>query len=158
MDGPREEREPRNIVDRAARSTIRGESTAFGFSIMITATFAAVQRKHGSPGAGDLMAFALLAVAAFTVLEGFASRGFREPLPTHGSIVATFGTALNFLSVGLAVLAALWSSDLIATDAAWFVCPVVAVTVYLAAETVEIIVAEAVQRARGDEDAKDVSD
>jgi len=158
MPRPPREREPRTIVDRAARSSIRGESTAFGFSIMITTTLAAVQLHHGSPGAVDLVLFALLAVAAFTTLEGMASRGFREPLPTHRSIVATLGTAMNFVSVGLALLVALGLSDLIATDAAWIVCPAAAVMVYILAETVEIIIAEAIQRGRGDPQARRVTE
>ena len=158
MATPPEHRSPRNIVDRAARSTIRSESTAFGFSIMITASFAGVERDHGSPGVVDLLLFALAAVAAFTILEGLASRGFREPLPTHGSTVATFGTALNFVSVGAAVIAAVALSAFLVSDVAWPVCVFVAAVVYLVAESLEIVLAEAIQRARGDAEASRVSE
>lgn len=150
--------QPTNILDRAARSTIREESTAFGFSIMITTTFAAVQRQHGSPGAVDLMLFALAAVAAFTVLEGLASRGFRKPLPSHESTVATLGTAMNFVSVGLAALVALAVSDLVTSDAAWPIAAAAAVTAYLFAETVEIVIAETLQKRRRGVDATTVSE
>lgn len=151
-----DDRQPRNVVDRATRSAIRGESTAFGFSIMITVTFGAIQRRHGTPGIADLLGFALCAVAAFTVLEGIVSRGFSQALPEHRSNVATFGTALNFLSVGLAAASAIGLSAVIGTDAAWLICPVVAVVTYLTAESAELVAAERIQRARGNRRAADV--
>lgn len=117
-----ENREPRNAADRAARSTIGGESTAFGFSIMITATFGAVQWQHGSPVPGDLLLYGLGAVAGFTALEAAASRGARESLPEHSSNMKTLGTLMNFASVLLAIGAAIGVSALIKTDAAWPLC------------------------------------
>jgi hypothetical protein len=149
---------PPGRLDRGFRSTIRGESTAFGFSIMITVTFGVVQREHGSPGIGDLLLYALGAVLAFTLLEGLASRAFRASLPEHPSGVTTLGTAMNFASVGLAVGAAIGLSALVATDVAWPLCPFAAVLVYLLAETVELAVAERVRQAMGDDPTARMSD
>lgn len=156
MTEPPEDRAPRNVVDRAARSTVGGESTAFGFSIMITVTFAAVQRKHGTPEVADLLLFAICAVSAFTVVEAVLSRGFRESLPEHASSVQTLGTAMNLISVAAAVAIAIALSALIGGDAAWLVCPAAAALVYLGFETVEIVAAERIQAARGNRQAADV--
>src|SRR3954447_4862964 len=153
-----EAREPRNLLDRAARSTIGGESTAFGFSIMITATFGAVQVGHGSPTYGQLLLYALCSSVAFALLEGFASRGYRESLPQYKSYVQTPGTAMNVLSVTGAVAVAIGLAAAISSDIAWEICPTAAVLVYLAAETVEQMVAERLQAARGGAHARDVAD
>jgi|SRR3954468_24264585 hypothetical protein len=118
-----EDRPPRNLLDRAARSTMGGESTAFGFSIMITATFGAIQVGHGSPSYGQLILFALCASLTFAVLEGFASRGYRESLPEYESFVQTPGTALNVLSVTAGVGAAIGLAAAIDGGVAWPTCP-----------------------------------
>ena len=153
-----EDRRPRNLLDRASRSTIGGESTAFGFSIMITATFGAIQVGQGSPTYGQLMLFAVCASLTFAVLEGVASRGYREPLPEYESFVQTPGTALNVLSVTAAVGAAIGLASAIHSGVAWAICPAAAALVYLAAETLEQMAAERLQAARGAARADKVSE
>lgn len=125
---------------------------------MITATFGAVQWQHGSAAPGDLLLYGLGAVTGFTVLEAAASRGARESLPEHSSNVKTLGTIMNFASVLLAIGAAIGLSALIKTDAAWPLCPAAAAAVYLIAESVELLIAERVQLARGNRGAADVTD
>jgi hypothetical protein len=144
-----EDRKPRNLLDRASRSTIGGESTAFGFSIMITATFGAVQVGHGTPSYGDLIVFAVCASLTFAVLEGLASRGYRESMPEYASFVQTPGTAMNVVSVTAAVGAAIGLAAIIGGGVAWAVCPTAAATIYLVAETIEQMAAERIQAARG---------
>src|SRR4051812_33530618 len=153
-----EDRRPRNLLDRASRSTIGGESTAFGFSIMITATFGAIQVGQGSPTYGQLVVFAFCASLSFAVLEGVASRGYREPMPEYESFVQTPGTAMNVLSVTAAVGAAIGLAAAIHSGPAWAICPIAATMVYLVLETVEQMLAERLQAARGAKRASHVSE
>lgn len=88
------------------------------------------------------------------LLEGAVARGYREPLPKYRSVVQMPGTAMNVVSVTVAVGVA----EAIASGVAWEVCPVAAVLAYLGAETLEQLLAERLQAARGVPDADAVSD
>lgn len=142
-----------NPFVRGFRSTVGREASAFGFSIMITATFGTVQMQHGSPQEWDLILFAVGAVLSFTLLEGVLSRGFREAMPQHKSEVVALGTGLNIISVVGGVASAIGLTHLLETDVAWALCPFAAGLVYLTLESLEIILGERVQAARGDPDA-----
>lgn len=142
---------------RSMRSTVGRESTTFGFSILVTVTFAVVQATQGSPRVLHVFAYAIGAVMSFTVLEGLLSRGFRRPMPQHATQTLTLGTSLNVVSVA-AGLAAGWGIAASARGVvAWAVAPLVAGLVYLVLESLEEAAAEHVLVASGDMDAAKVS-
>jgi hypothetical protein len=146
-----------HVVLRSLRSTVGRESTTFGFSILVTVTFGMVQHVHRAPTAPQLFAYAVGAVASFTLLEGMLSRGFRRPLPQHATQTLALGTSLNVLSV-TAGLAAGWGfAEVTSGLVAWAGAPLVAGVVYLLLESFEEAAAERILVAAGDEDAAKLS-
>lgn len=140
-------------VGRGLTSSIADNSSAFGFSIMITVTFGVLSEIAGSPSAARLILFGIAAALAVGVLAAIQSRGFRVRAGNVPSEIGMLGTAQNFLSVALAVGLALGLVEMLKGTLAWIVTPYVVVSIYLLAEGLEIAAAERIQRRRGDRDA-----
>lgn len=134
---------------RGLHTSIVDNSTAFGFSIMITCSFGVLSNLHGSPAVGDIFGFGLAGAATFMLLHGLASDLFRHSPQTAPRQVVMLGTALNFLSVGLGVGAAALVGLLVVTAAAWPLGSVAASSAYVLTEALEILLAELVERRRG---------
>lgn len=137
-------------LDRGAGEALRGNATAFGYSVTITASFGAVQLEHGQPGYVDLLLYGMGAVVAFTALEALVSRGFRVPLMGGSDQVITLGTALAFVSVALAITAALGLAAVLPGGVAWLGCALGASLVFILTESLEFILAGWVQERRGE--------
>ena len=87
------------------------------------------------------------------IVEGVVTRGFKER-PDHAPPpAAMLGTAQDFISVGVAVATAAGVGALLESWVAWPLGATAATIVFLAAESVEIFVAELIERQRGDADA-----
>lgn len=127
---------------------------AFGFSIMVTASFGVLSAVAGSPTVGEILLFGIGAALPVAALEAVVTRGFRVPAETHPSEVAMLGTALNFASVAAGVGAALGGAETVGGGVGWPAAGFVAATVYMLAESVENLIAEVVQRRRGDPQAQ----
>ncbi|MGX5358241.1 hypothetical protein [Kocuria sp. KH4] len=138
---------------RALRSTVGRESTTFGFSILVTVTFAVMQNLHGTPGMAEIFAYAAGAVLSFTVLEGLLSGGFRRPMPQHPTQTLALGTSMNVLSVGLGMGAGWLVGTLLTGLLAWILAPLTGSIVYLLLESAEAAIAEKILLAKGDPDA-----
>ncbi|WP_131105045.1 hypothetical protein [Ornithinimicrobium sufpigmenti] len=139
------------------RSTVGRESTTFGFSILVTVTFAILQVTQGSPQPLQIFSYAAGAVASFTLLEGVLSRGFRRPMPQHATQTLTLGTSLNIVSV-LVALAAGWGvAEVTSGVVAWAGAPLVAGLTYLLVEGLEETLAERILVSAGDPDAQETS-
>jgi hypothetical protein len=68
--------------------------------VTITATLAILNAVEGTPGVLEVFTFAAGAIAAFTLVEAVASRGFRRRLEDEPSVVEALGSAFAILSVG----------------------------------------------------------
>lgn len=140
---------------RTAVSTVTlGNSTAFGFSITVTGSFGVLQTVSGSPGVVQVVMFAVAAALALGLVQAIVTRGFRDRTGTAPPEVGLLGTAQDFLSVALAILAVAGTAALVRGSAAWLLGGAVAALVFLAAETAEMLLAEVVQQRRGDPDAE----
>ena len=135
---------------RAVSTSVRGNSTAFGFSIMITASFGGLVSVHGTPVFLEIMLFGVGAAAAVGVLEGLVSWGFRVPASASPSEIQLLGTAMNFLSVAAGIATAVGLGEIVGTPPAWPVAAFGAAGVYMLVESVELLLAEGIQRLRGD--------
>lgn len=127
-----------------------GNSTAFGFSIVITISYGAMQNLRGSPSLLELLLYGMAAAVAVAVMEGVITRGFRvgvERLPVE---VLMLGTAQNVISVAAAVGAVIGLGKLMGGTVAWLLAGAVGATVFVALESAELLIAAVVQRARGD--------
>lgn len=155
---PGREETDRGPIGRALSTSLLGNSPAFGFSIMITATFGAVTRLEGDARLLELVLFALAAALAVPVLEAVVTHGFTYRAKRAPPEVAMLGTALNIFSVGLGLGSAIavglaWDGLLV-----WPAAGFLAAAVYVLAESSEILLAERIQRRRGDPDATEGED
>ena len=140
-------------VERALATSAMGNSPAFGFSIMITASFGVLATELDRPHVADLFAFGIAAALAVAVIEGLVSRGFRRRVNSTTPEVAMLGTALNVVSVAVGIAAALLVSQLMDGPLGWGLGAFVAATLYVLVESSEILIAEYIQAARGDREA-----
>ncbi len=142
---------------RGMRGSTGRESTTFGFSILVTVTFALVQAMEGAPDVVQIFLYAAGAVLSFTLLTAVLSRGFRRPMPQHRTTTQALATSLNLLSVLTGLGVGLLLTGLLDGAAAWIVVPFAATLTYLLVEGIEEAVAERVGRAAGDRSAEDVT-
>lgn len=149
MGGRPQEQVGEDRVSRAIGTSIRGNSTAFGFSIMITVTFGMVSHLDQAPNALELLLFGVGAAVALATLEGTVTKGFRAVIEQTSQEVKILGTAMNFVSVGAGVAAALGVAELLDGRAVWPIAAFVAAITYVAAESLELLLAEQIQAARG---------
>ena len=150
---PGEREDDAGPAERALGTSALGNSTAFGFSIMITASFGMLATVIGKPDAGELFAFGVGAAVAVALIEGAVTRGFRRRVDPAPAEIAMLGTALNVASVTLALAAALGVAELVSGRAGWALGAFVAAGIYVLVESGEVFIAELVQGARGDPDA-----
>jgi hypothetical protein len=142
----------RRVATAISTSTL-GNATAFGFSITITGSFGVAQSLIGSPTVGQVLLFAVAAALVVGVLEGAVTRGFRERVGAVPPEVAMLGTAQNFISVALGIGAAAGAAKVIGSGAGWPACGAVGTVAFLLAESSETLLAEVMQKRRGDPDA-----
>lgn len=122
--------------------------SAFGFSVMITATFGALSAQLGAPGTVEVFLFAAGAVAGVTVLDGIASKGFRRKLRDETSDVIALGTGFGFLSVLAAIGAAALAAAVVDGGAGWPLGAFLASTAFVLLSGVEMSVAKVLQEER----------
>lgn len=149
-DAPGDKQPPQGTVERAVGTSVLGNSTAFGFSIVITISYGALQDLHGAPTLLELLLYGAAAVVALAVMQGIITRGFRvgvERLPVE---VSMLGTAQNVVSVVASVGAVIGLGELIGGPVVWPLAGALAATVFVALESAELLLAVLVQRARGD--------
>ncbi|MGY2130209.1 hypothetical protein [Blastococcus sp. SYSU DS0617] len=157
MPTDREKDSAGSTIVRGMRSTVGRESTTFGFSILVTVTFAVCQVTQGSPDLPRIALYAVGAVMSFTLLEGILSAGFRRPMPQHPTQTLALGTSLNILSVLVGLGAAMLLSASFSHLAVWGLAPFVAGVGYLLTESLEEALAERILVSSGDGEAREVS-
>ncbi len=157
-DDPGTEKVEHGRLGTAISTSTRGNATAFGFSITITASFGMLQTLVGSPTVAQVLLFAVAAALTIGALEATVTRGFRLRAGTAPTEVSMFGTALNFVSAAAGAAAAAGVGSLVHGTWAWPLGACVATAVFLFAESAEILLAEFVQKTRGDPEAKEEED
>jgi hypothetical protein len=132
-------------LGRGLRTSMRHNGQAYGFSVSITAGFAIMAAEQGSPAASSIALFALGAVAAFSLMQGVASVGFRRPLESEPTTVTSLAVSLSFLSVGSAVGVAWVVAVLADGTPAWPLGGFALSTAYGVSAGLELVIAELVQ-------------
>lgn len=130
------------------RASVRNNFTAYGFSIMITATFGAAVVGLGQPTMWEVLLFVVAAVGGFTLIEAVASGGFRHGLRGEPSDVVALGTAFSLISTAIAVSSAIVAVELVASWPGWLLAPFVATCVYVLAVAAEMALAEYIRDQR----------
>ncbi len=123
------------------RTSVTSNASAYGFSIMITMSFAALTSLHASPEVGGTFFFLLGAVGGFVVVEAIASKGFQTRDKGEPADVMVVGSAMAFASVSAGVGAAALAGELLEGDVVWPVGGFVATLVYTLVVGVEMALA-----------------
>ena len=137
-------------VGRELSTSVHGNSTAFGFSITVTGTFGVLSTLEGSPSLHEILLFGMAGAVAVALLEGLVTKGFRVPASEATSEVQMLGTAMNFASVAAGIAAAMALGEIAGGTIAWPLGGFGAALVFMLGESGEILLAEGVQRLRGD--------
>ena len=149
MPTQRELRQQRSLYLRELRLSLRNNSGAYGYSVMITAVLAVVMAIHRPPTVGDLFLFLLGAVVSFAAIELAATHGFRRALAgTETTKVIALGSSLGILSISAAVGAAALAALVLPETLSWPVGSFLGSSMYLLVTAVEMSVARRIEEAR----------
>jgi hypothetical protein len=133
------------------RTALSNNLSAYGFSVMITASFGVISARLGSPTVGDVFLFVAGAVTAVTVVDVISSKGFRNRMGSDPSDVVALGAALGYFSVGLAVGGAVLMAVLFGDNpVSWAAGPALACLIYLVLAGLEMTMARVLQEDRED--------
>lgn len=131
------------------RLSLRNNSGAYGFSVMITAALATVSALHSPPEVTDIFLFLLGAVASFAAIEVAATRGFRRSLSEkETSKVIALGSSLGIVSISLAVGTAALAALALPETLSWPVASFMGSSAYLLLTAFEMSVARRIEEAR----------
>ncbi|RBY95402.1 hypothetical protein DQ237_15215 [Blastococcus sp. TF02-8] len=133
-------------------TAVTGNAQAFGFSTTITATFGAISLDEGSLSLIELLAFAVSAIAAFSLLNLLVARLGDEGSNAISSRTLLIGTATDFLSVGAGLGVAIGLGQLLDGWLPWALGAFGASLVYVLVQAVEMTLGrEREQNSRDDE-------
>lgn len=136
---------------RGLTASIRGNSNAYGYSIVATADFAVLSKLTSSSTLTDIFLFIAGAVLAFAMIEAIGTRMFTRSLPDEPSRVVALGSAIGIISISAAVGVAVGVGKLLPPLAAWPVGAFASSVIYLLVVAVEMALAEHVER-EGEDD------
>jgi hypothetical protein len=129
-------------LSHGLQASVRNNYTAYGYSIMITASFGILASQESTPGVGSIFVFLAGAVTAFVAIEAIVSKGFTRTPRGEPTKVAALGAAFSFGSVAAGVGAATLVSLALYGLAAWGVGGLVASGAYILMAGMEIAIAE----------------
>lgn len=136
-------------VRNGLRASIRNNYTAYGFSVMITASFGVAVIHLGQPTTGEVFLFLAGAVSGFTAVEAIVSGGFRHGVRGEPSDVVALGTAFSLVSTALALGTATLTTEVLGAWPAWLLAPFAATCTYIVGGGIELAAAERIKRGRG---------
>ncbi len=123
---------------RGLRASVRNNTSAYGYSVMISASGVILSSLWGTPNVGDVFAFAGGAIAAFALVEAFIICGFRHNVEDEPSQVKALGNSISIFYVGLALVVG-W---LLPGHVAWLLGSFLATVAYLLVFGLELRMAE----------------
>lgn len=96
----------RTMIRRAIRTAVHNNASAYGYSIMVTATFGVLQVNAGSPSLPRVFLYLAGAALAFAVVEVASSDLFRHRVREERPEVVVLGGAMGIASVSAGVAVA----------------------------------------------------
>lgn len=139
---------PVGLYVRELRLSLRNNSGAFGYSVMITSTMAMLTSIAGSPRPAHIVLFLLAAVASFALIEAIATRVFTRSLEDEDTTVIALGASLNLLAITVAVGLAAAVAALVPTPLLWLLAPFGASVAYLLLTAAEMTIARRIEERR----------
>lgn len=130
-----------NAFSRGLQASVRNNYTAYGYSVMITASFGVLSTEEPTR-TGFIFLFVAGAIAAFVAIELVIFKGFERTPRGEPPKVEALGAAFSFGSVGTAVGAAALTTVILDGWAAWLLGAFLASGTYAVMSGLEIAVAE----------------
>lgn len=137
-----------SALTHGVRTSLANNVTAYGFSVMITASFGVIAAQVGSPTVGEVFLFIAGAVSGVAAVDAIASKGFRNRMAGDPSDIVALGGAFGFFSVGLGVGAATLVATILSGALAWAIGALVAPVVYVLLAGLEMGIARLLQEDR----------
>jgi MFS family permease len=137
------------------KTSIRNNSTAYGFSIVASADISALSHLLKPPSLLEIFVFLFGAAVSFASVEAIATGGFRDESREEPSKVVALGSALAILSMSLAVGAAAAVAAFLEGWLAWFIASWFSSTAYLAVVAAEMAFARRIEENAGEQPAED---
>lgn len=137
------------------RTSILFNSTAYGFSVMVTAGFAMLHRQQGPATTGQIFLFAIGTTTAFAATEAAATRGFRVRVRPDPASVVSLGSAMATVSVTAALGVVALLARVLHGEVAWFVAPWAATVTFVLVAGTEMALARRAGERRDEDDYTD---
>lgn len=126
----------------ALRTTVRNNSSAYGYSLAITVAFGLLAAAYSAPSTTQTFVFLVGAAAGFVAIEAAASRGFRRPSPPREQEqVVVMSGAMDMLAVLAAAGVATGAARTPVPVAGWALGGFLATTTFLLVGGVEVLLA-----------------
>lgn len=132
----------RTMLRRAVRTAVHNNASAYGYSIMVTATFGVLQVNAGPPSVARAFLYLGGAALAFAVVEGLTSNLFRQSAREEPPEVVVLGGAMGVASVSGGVGAATLVSLFARSWIGWAAAPFAATVVYVSVVSAELMLAD----------------
>jgi hypothetical protein len=113
------------------RSSTKHNSTAYGYTIAMAATYGAVARIDKAPSLLDVFMFIVGASAAFALINATATAGFRAEMPSEPAEVVALGTSFSIVSISATAGAAIGVAYALWGWLAWLAGSFTATLVYV---------------------------
>ncbi len=131
----------------ALRATVAASAAPYGYTLTIWTTGAILSHARGIPTTTDALLLLVGAVAAYALVGGLAFGGMSEHLVPEPSRAAVWG-GLQFISVGLAIVAATLVANVVHNIGAWPLDGFLVTGIYLVAAASQLTIAHAQIRRR----------
>jgi hypothetical protein len=123
---------------RGVRTSTANSSPAYGYSLVAAGSFAALEKKHGTPSWAELFFFGAGACVAFAVVNAVSTRLFREESPDEPEPVVSLATSLSIFSVTASVAVSTLAASFLPAVAAWPCVSALFTIVYIVCVGVEV--------------------
>jgi hypothetical protein len=130
------------------RGILGASAGPYGYTLSIWGSGSMLSHTYGTPGPADIFLFLAGAVVAFAVVGTLAFGGAGKRFEAPRSSIELFGS-FHFVSVGLAVAAALLAAQLAPAYLGWPLGPALATATYLLVVGAEHTLAETLERSSG---------
>ena len=126
----------------ALRATVATSAAPYGYTLTIWTTGAILSHARGIPDSAEALLLLIGAVAAYALVGGLAFGGMSEHLVPEPARAAVWG-GLQFISVGLAIVAATLVAHLVTNIGAWPLDGFLVTGIYLLASACQLTIAHA---------------
>lgn len=139
---------------RQVQAAVSTNASAFGYSLVMTATFGALSRENGGPNTVELFVFLVGAALSFSAIEVVATGGFRRKLQEESPDLVLAGSSVNLFSLVLSLAAVYLVDWLFPSPFDWLLGPFAATLAYVLAVALQMTLVLKLQKSRKHEDSR----